>query len=163
MSFKNQFGKGSLARLAIYSIGFGLFAGLVGVALLALDVTQILKNESTTTLLNDFQHYKVEKYGHHAGDVYEHSIWTAATVAQWWAEKSEWVQGIDNKYQALTIMAGLLHDIGKAGDLKFLFTTKKYHPYYGFEFLLGYRTYYLVDNPLEKYDLVGYLTKLGVY
>jgi hypothetical protein len=52
----------------------------------------------------------------HAGDLLEHSKWSALQAALWYKTGSKWVEGVN---PALAIMGGFLHDMGKAGDCAF--------------------------------------------
>ena len=92
-------------------------------------------------LLDDFKCYTTTMTNFHAGDLYQHSIWVANTIAKWWEENKFWVENISKNDQRLTILAGLLHDIGKAGDQKFIYENKSPHPRVGFEYVLGTRPY----------------------
>lgn len=98
-------------------------------------------NPELQSLLENFKDYKTSDIQQHSGDLYEQSIWVANTIASWWQEGSFWVEGIDPQFVTITILAGLLHDIGFAGDLVYFFKEKKKHPEVGYEYLLEARPY----------------------
>lgn len=52
----------------------------------------------------------------HAGDLLEHSKWTSLQLALWLHSGDEWTKDL-NGY--VVILAGFLHDLGKAGDCAF--------------------------------------------
>ncbi|KKP35661.1 MAG: hypothetical protein UR26_C0003G0134 [candidate division TM6 bacterium GW2011_GWF2_32_72] len=82
------------------------------------DKPYIPKNLSTLNykgFLDDFAKYKTTNRGWHGGDLLEHSIWVAQVLDQWFEEKSPWVAGLSVRDRYLMQIAGVLHDIGKAG------------------------------------------------
>jgi len=125
-----------------------------------LSLYNLTQKHPLRVLLNDFKNYKTKNTDFHAGDLYEHSIWSANTVVQWWQEESEWVEGINPKYMGLTVVSSLLHDVGKAGDLKFVYKCKKSHPHVGFEYLMGCRPYLIALNGVKKWNLNHVLSQL---
>lgn len=101
-------------------------------------------------LLDDFKYYKItdketanskQTDTHHTGDLYQHSLWTAISVIEWWNKHSPWVSGIDKRYKRLSIIAAILHDVGKAGDWKFQYRTKPDHPIICFQYIANIRPY----------------------
>jgi hypothetical protein len=95
-------------------------------------------------LINDLRHYKTTDRTHHSGDLLEHSIWVARIIEQWFAQNNEWCNGIDRDLIKTLTLAGLLHDIGKGGDLKAIYFKKEKHPEIGFSIIRGthkYRTH----------------------
>ncbi len=97
-------------------------------------------SSSLIELLKDMKLYKTQNYRFHAGHLYEHSVWVTRSVIN--LLESEWAEGIDiENVKRPLIIAGLLHDIGKGGDLKLVFFEKIDHPINGFNYLLGYNQY----------------------
>jgi hypothetical protein len=88
-------------------------------------------------LLDDMKEYKTTNTVFHAGHLYEHSIWVARAVIN--LLRSRCAQDIALNYNLIKILvvAGLLHDIGKAGDLQFVFFEKRAHPETGFLYITG--------------------------
>ncbi len=109
------------------------------------------KYPTLMSLLENFKVYKTTNCCSHSGDLYEHSSWVANAVEEWWRRDSFWVKGLAHSWKKVTILAGLLHDIGKAGDLKLKYDSKKYHPRAGFEYLLNKRPYF-IDSTLKQFD-----------
>jgi hypothetical protein len=145
------------------------FIKLAKAALLILFVSKIsfgVSNNSLASLLNLLKKYEVTQSKHHEGNLYEHSVWTYKTVNKWWDEQSPWVKGIDEKkYKKLSIIAALLHDIGKAGDLFYFYKEKKTHPKTGFDMILQKRPFWYVDdnNKYGSFDLDDmFKTELGL-
>ncbi len=64
-------------------------------------------------LIRTMKLYKTTNFNQFAGHVYEHSLWTAMTIHQWFEEGNAWRTDIDNSQQDLLVLAGLLHTIGK--------------------------------------------------
>jgi hypothetical protein len=148
-----------LKRMSI--IGFVVIFFSAGSVIYSLDISQKMNHAKTKELLNDFKNYITQNVNVHAGNLYEHSLWTAITVVQWWQEKNAWIEGINAKFKDLTIMASLFHDIGKAGDLKYLYKEKENHPYFGLEYIAGYRDYHVVKNLINPFDFKSYCADLG--
>lgn len=117
-------------------------------------------------LLKDFNYYITNNIHFHSGNLYQHSIWVSNVIAYWWKQKTHWVENIDPKDQNLSIFIGLIHDIGKGGDLKagpnrplgsklhkFIYDSKNYYPFYdkkihpktGFDYILK-RSYKFGDH-----------------
>ncbi len=94
------------------------------------------------TLLDNMRLYKLQKTTFHAGDLLEHSLWTGRTLAQWFDESNPWTQGLE-KFRTVVILGGLFHDVGKAGDLEFVYKSKKLHPRTGFNYLAGIQPFRL--------------------
>lgn len=84
-----------------------------------------------TTLLeqlaSDLKYYKTNN-ADHSGHLYEHSIWTAMVIDRWFEEKngtatdsdqsaSSWLEGISESDRNTLVLAGFLHDVGKASNL----------------------------------------------
>lgn len=76
--------------------------------------------EPLTVLLNDMKLYKLraqENSYFHAGDLYEHSIWTYDAMIELLKSDLPYVQHLNltPRNQEVIALAALLHDIGKAG------------------------------------------------
>ncbi|MBS1988198.1 macro domain-containing protein [Candidatus Dependentiae bacterium] len=84
-----------------------------------------------TTLLeqlaSDLKYYKTSNQDH-SGHLYEHSIWTAMVIDRWFEEKngtapdsgqsaSNWLEGINESDRNTLVLAGFLHDVGKASNV----------------------------------------------
>ncbi len=70
------------------------------------------------TLLNEFTLYKLDNQKRlHAGDLYEHSLWTHYAATGLIEDNSPWSTGFDfsQRDKELLSLAALLHDVGKAG------------------------------------------------
>lgn len=97
-------------------------------------------------LVIEYQKYKTMNIDFHQGDLYQHSIWTALFIQKQFDENSSWVQGISHTDSQMLIMAGFLHDIGKAGDLVYTFYDKQDHPEKGYDYLIGKKKFYLREK-----------------
>lgn len=74
-------------------------------------------------LLNDFKNYKTTS--HHRGDLYEHSLWAEQYLSRWACgmgkdATNSWIfpliEKLTEREKYILAIAGLLHDVGKAGD-----------------------------------------------
>lgn len=77
--------------------------------------TQLLR-----TLLDDMKLYTLDSEGDpylHAGDLYQHSIWTHNAMAELLRSNSPYVRNVQltERLEEVLLLAALLHDIGKAG------------------------------------------------
>lgn len=111
-------------------------------------------------IIEDMKKYKKRHKNVHAGDLYEHSIWVALTIKKWFEDKDSWCEGLEEKDKELAIVAGLLHDIGKAGDLVYLYDSKRHHPQKGFEYLSGKATYKFTGK--DQFDFEHFFKTLNV-
>jgi hypothetical protein len=84
-------------------------------------------------LLDDMKLYKFDSEGDiylHAGDLYEHSIWTYNAMWELFRTNSVYVHNLNltERQKEIVTLAALLHDIGKAGRLE-LFEECSASPY----------------------------------
>ena len=127
---------------------FVLFASLF-ITLPSCTTTQkqqtVIEQKASTAqeLIKNIKHYTLNRATGHEGNLYEHSVWTALTLHKWIDSKNEWCKGIDfdSHDKKIIILTGFLHDIGKAGDLKFKYLVKNDHPYIGCDYVLGSKKY----------------------
>jgi putative nucleotidyltransferase with HDIG domain len=126
----------------------------------AIDQGTLLLN----TIIEDMKRYKMlgaGSLGHpHAGNLYEHSVWVALTIKQWFEDKNLWCEGLDDADKELVIFAALLHDIGKAGDLIYSYPRKPNHPLDGFEYLLSKKNYKIDDK--NKFDFAQFFKVFNI-
>lgn len=111
-------------------------------------------------LIDDFKNYITTNVGFHDGDLYQHSIWTALIVDKWFKDHESWTNGLDRRDRELAVLAALLHDIGKSGDLDFTFYTKPGHEIKGLEYLLGKKTFDLAHD--KVFNFVKFFKDLGI-
>lgn len=97
-------------------------------------------------LFADLKKYKKTRGGGHAGHLYEHMVWVAKSMDKLFEQKSQWVDGFDSADRRLMVIAAFMHDIGKAGDLKYQYFLKPTHPRDGFEYFIGKKPYLLNDK-----------------
>ena len=118
--------------------------------------------EAVSALLHDLQLYKTTNVDFHAGDVYQHSVWSAMYTNWMFQTKHPNTAGVDEIWKNVLVVAGLLHDIGKGGDGNLVFFDKPNHPEIGgYYFDRGYYTtidkkridlhQVLLEFNLEKY------------
>lgn len=117
--------------------------------------------------LDNLKLYKTTYQFWHAGDLYEHSVWTAKQVEKWFDEKHFWADGLTENDRPIAVLAAFLHDIGKAGDFAYLYDDKPAHPRAGVEYVLGKRPYLFrpEDSPPKeqrKFDFKEYFKQLGL-
>lgn len=85
-------------------------------------------------LLKDFSKYKTTNIDFHAGDLLQHSIWTALYI-QWMLKTNHPAARNLGPYKNILIAAGLLHDIGKGGDMVYTYYDKDQHPEMGYQYM----------------------------
>lgn len=114
---------------------------------------------SVSALLHDLRLYKTTNVDFHAGDVYQHSVWSAMYVNWMFKTKHPNTEGVDEIWKNVLVVAGLLHDIGKGGDGNLVFFDKPNHPEIGgYYFDRGYYT--TVDK--KRIDLHQVLTEFNL-
>lgn len=97
-------------------------------------------------LMNDFMKYSTTNVTFHGGDLFEHSVWVAMTVKQWFREHNKWIDGLTYDDQRCAVFAALIHDVGKGGDHAFVFDKKPTHDSVGQDYILGIRPYILASG-----------------
>lgn len=128
--------------------------------LVFLNLTKVFAATSPLeVLISDMQQYRTTNARFHAGHVFEHSVWVSRAsinlLNSEWKTKCDCRESIRN-----VILAAILHDIGKCGDLVLEFNEKPGHPLQGFEYLTGRKEYKLVDG--RVFDFAGLYTYLGL-
>lgn len=125
-----------------------------------------LAPETVRDLINDLSNYKTTNIDFHAGDLLEHSVWTAMYADRIYESDSslkEWGEGIPkgDSMRRFIAVAAFLHDIGKAGDLEYIYYDKPAHPYTGADYLKGTRPYlYTVDGVKKTLDIKQLMSEL---
>jgi hypothetical protein len=102
----------------------------------------------------------------HRGGVYDHSAWTAMAVCQWFQENNFWTDGLDPKNDFnLAVTAAFMHDIGKAGDLKYALGDgagfKPEHPNTGYRYLMGKQSFEMADGT-RRFDFKTWKQQVGL-
>lgn len=120
-------------------------------------------------LFDDLSKYKTTNINFHAGDVYEHSIWSALYINHMFATNDKFIRDINIKWRKTLIVSCLLHDIGKGGDRVYSFYDKPNHPEIaGYYFETGiYPSDVRIDlrkvvrelGEIENYDLIKFLVR----
>lgn len=110
------------------------------------------EKSSLSDLIEEFKHYTTTNITFHAGDLYEHSLWVAITINEWFKTNSHWANGLNQHDRRIAVLVGLLHDVGKAGDLEFSFYTKPRHERDGQSYLLGEKTFLLTSRGTFNFE-----------
>lgn len=109
------------------------------------------ETHSLNELINNFKLYTTTNTTFHSGNLYEHSLWVAITVNNWCQENNTWVEGLNEHERTLALLAALLHDMGKAGDLVYSYYTKSEHQKLGQKYMLSKKQYKLSDNKIFNF------------
>jgi hypothetical protein len=110
-------------------------------------------------LLENFKQYKTtNKF--HSGNLFQHSVWTASAVLNWFEQDDQWVKDIEKKDLKLAFVSALLHDVGKGGDLDFIFYTKPDHAQKGLEYCINQKEYLLSKS--QKFDFQKMFESLSI-
>lgn len=117
-------------------------------------------------LFDELSKYKKTEAGFHQGHLLEHMVWVAKAMDKLFDEKKEffstssvWMQHCKEPERRMMVIAAFLHDIGKAGDLKYQFFTKIPHPCDGFEMLMGEKPF-LLNADGRTFDMQAYINQL---
>ncbi|TFG91332.1 MAG: hypothetical protein E4H15_06065 [Syntrophobacterales bacterium] len=115
-------------------------------------------------LVKDMYNYKTSNIDFHAGDLYQHSIWTALFVQNMFRINSPWAEGIEEIYMPVMVMAGFLHDIGKGGDMVYMYYNKPDHPRDGFDYFKQKKKYVYEgrDGKLLSLDIPKLLKNINM-
>ena len=114
-------------------------------------------------LLRDMSAYKLgpNYQNGHSGDLMDHSLWTYYLLATETALPKmfqPWfLQNIPEEYYPVLQVAGLLHDIGKSGDLETKYNQKPTHPLQSWLYFQDMADYIWADG--TKIPLKDYLTE----
>lgn len=111
-------------------------------------------NKELFKLVSDFKKYKTLNIDMHGGDLYEHSVWLALYLEQFIESGDPIVTGISKNMYKLLVFSGFLHDIGKAGDNKYIYYDKPNHPKIGFEYVTNEKPYYINNNVINIVELL---------
>jgi hypothetical protein len=104
--------------------------------------------------------YKTTNTSFHSGDLFEHSVWVAKCINNWFKTKNYWVEGLSDADRSIAVISGFLHDIGKAGDLKYVYYDKHEHPRDGFLYLLNKKKFYVSKDECFNFD--NFFKKLNI-
>ncbi len=113
-------------------------------------------------LFADLKKYKKTRGGAHAGHLYEHMVWVSKAMDKLFEKKSQWVDDFDNQDRRLMVIAAFMHDIGKAGDLKYEYFLKPSHPRDGFEYFIGKKPY-LLNGEGDTYNFDAWCKHMNLH
>lgn len=112
----------------------------------------VLKHSFTLhQIINHLGHYRLVHSKFHTGDLLQHSLWTARSLAQWFDEDKFWVEKLE-PIRDLVILGGLMHDIGKAGDYNFYYICKRNHPMVGYHYILNQQPFFLRSSETIQFS-----------
>ncbi len=110
--------------------------------------------------ITDYRAYKSVNRNWHAGHPYAHALWTANIIEHWFDTNHYWTQGLSEQDRRVAVLAGFMHDVGKAGDTATKFLWKIDHPQDGYNYLLGHKAYQTAQG--ADFDFSDYFRQLGV-
>lgn len=132
--------------------------GLRGVVAPAVEAN----SSGLSALMEDFKTYITTNTDFHAGNLYEHSLWVTIAINEWFACHNEWTNGLTGRDREIALIAGLLHDIGKAGDAIHTFYTKPLHMQKGQYYVLGQEPYQLSTGKVFDFNKLFDQLRLSV-
>ncbi len=97
-------------------------------------------------LVKDMYKYSTTNIDLYSGDLYQHSVWTALYIQYMFSINHPFTQGIPEEMMHFVILCGFLHDIGKGGDMLYLYYNKEDNPKKGFEYFKQINKYMYKDN-----------------
>ncbi|MBP06064.1 MAG: hypothetical protein CL728_04870 [Chloroflexi bacterium] len=98
--------------------------------------TTNIKSHVIRNLMELLKKYKSFNIYTHAGDLYQHSIWTALHLEHWTLSKNNYISGISKDNYKFLVLLGFIHDIGKIqNNNKFHYYNIEKHPHYGSEMI----------------------------
>jgi hypothetical protein len=93
-------------------------------------------SKTLDVLLEDVSHYKTTNPVH-AGHLLSHLMWTEQWISTWAEQNRGPFQGLTEREKTVLAFAGLIHDVGKAGDVQRLIYYRVLdHERIGFEFVM---------------------------
>ncbi len=102
--------------------------------------------------------------GGHAGDLYDHVVWTAGVVESWFETENYWTEGLTKADMPFAVLCAFFHDLGKMGDTATKYRFKYGHPHTGLEYVQGTKQFFrAVQSPegSDLFPLQKYLQQLG--
>lgn len=103
------------------------------------------RNKNIKIMYDIMSKYKTYNVDFHAGNLIEHSIWTALYLEEWFKTKHTWCNGIRRKYAKIAIFSAFLHDIGKVQEKHFYYNVNS-HPHDGKTLLLDTQKVFVNDT-----------------
>jgi hypothetical protein len=91
-------------------------------------------------LVQEMKKYKTTNINHHAGDLHEHSVWSALFMNSFFTNPDRDVlmdKLLSQGYKNISVIAAFLHDIGKIGDMVYIYYDKPNHAQKGYEYIQG--------------------------
>jgi hypothetical protein len=90
---------------------------------------------------------------HHVGHLLQHSKWTAEHFIKSFRCKTKLTRFtkflVNKKDRRIAVLAGFLHDLGKMGDRKYVYSSKPDHPRTGYNYMLGRTPFYFGKTPIK--------------